>query len=182
MPSRGIAVRRVRMQRTVGGIGVPTRPGGRRRVAASAAVNRVAGIASGSASGGRRNRPLPRKPRRRSARVSAQPRLRKNLLVPVRAVTSCSFPRGVVPISGSVRAYAVRLYGESSSVRRGGDGGVNGVRGVVAGFRPGARKYVAAYCRSLACGPIVVPLLRRICGSNSPKRMVSGSRATGKER
>ena len=170
------------MRQTAGGVGVPARPGGRRRVAGSAAVSRVAGIGSGSASGGRRSRPLPRKPPRRSARVSAQPMLRKNLLVPVRAATSCSFPRGVRLINDSVRACAVRLYGESSSARRDGDGGVKAVRGVAAGFRPGARKYVVAYCRPLPCGPRIVPSLRRDCGSNSPKRTMSGSRATGKER
>ena len=53
MPRRGIAARRVRMQQTVGGVGVPIRPGGRRRRAASAAGSRVVGIGSGSASGER---------------------------------------------------------------------------------------------------------------------------------
>jgi len=48
---------------------------------------------------------------RRSARVSAQPTLHKNLPVPVRAATSCSFSRGVRRISGSARACAARLYG-----------------------------------------------------------------------
>ena len=167
MPSRGIAVRCVRMQRTAGGVGVPARPGGTRRVGASAAVNRVVGIASGSASGGKRSRPP-----RQSARVSAQPTLQKNLLVPVRAATSCSFPRGSALINNSVRAYAVRLYGESSSVRRGGAGGAKAIRGVVAGFHPGARKYVAAHCRPLACGPIVVPLRRQSAAVILPRRVV----------
>ena len=170
------------MRRTVGGVGVPTRPGGRRRAAGSAAVNRVAAIGSGSASGGRRSKPLPRKPPRPSARVSAQPTLRKNLLVPVRAATSCSFLRGVRLVNGSVRACAVRLYGESCSARRGGDDGVKGGRRVVAGFRPGGRKYVAAYFRPLPCGPRIVPSLRRVAAAILPKRTMSGSRATGKER
>lgn len=165
MPRRGIAVRHVGMRQIAGDVGVPTRPGGRRRVAGIAAVNRVAGIGSGSASGGRRKKLLLRNPRGRSARVSAQPILRKKFLAPVRAVTSCLFLRGVVLISNSVRACAARLYGVSSSVKRGGDGGVKAVRGVIAGFRPGARKYVVAHCRSLACGPIVVPRLRRIAAA-----------------
>ena len=161
MPRRGIAVRRVRMRQTAGDVGVLTRLGGRQRVAGIAAVNRATGIGSGSASGGRWKK-RPRNPRRRNARVSAQPTLRKKFLVPVRAVTSCLFLRDVVLISNSVRACAARLYGVSFSVRRGGDGGVRAVRGVVAGFHPGARKYVVAHCRPLACGPIVVPPLRRI--------------------
>jgi len=165
IPRRGIAVRRVRMQRTAGGFGVPARRGGRRRTGASAAVNRVVGIAGGFASGGRRSRPLPRKPLRRSARVSAQPRIRKSLLVPVQAATSCSFLRGGALINDSVRAYAVRLYGEFSNVRRDGDGGVKVVRGVVAGFRPGARKYVVTYFRPLPYGPRIVPSLRRIAAA-----------------
>jgi hypothetical protein len=169
MPRRGIAVRRVRMRQIAGDVGMPTRPGGRRRVAGIAAVNRTAGIGSGSASGGRRKKKLLKKllrnPRRRSARVSAQPILRKKFLAPVRAVMSCLFLRSVVLISNSVRACAARLYGVSSSARRGGDGGVKAVRGIAAGFHPGARKYVVAHCRSLACGPIVVPPLRRIAAA-----------------
>ena len=82
-----------------------------------------------------------------------QPTLRKNLLVPVRAATYCSLLRGVRLVNGSVRACAVRLYGASCSARRDGDGGVKGHRGVVAGFRPGARKYVVTYFRPLPCGP-----------------------------
>jgi len=156
MPSRGIVVWRVRRRRTAGGIGVPAKPGGRPREAGNAAAGRVIGIASGSARGGRRSRRLPRKPRRRSARVSAQPTLQKNLRVPVQAVTSYSFPLGVVLISDSVRAYAVRLYGGSCSESCGGDGGAKAVRGVVAGFRRSVRKYVAAHCGPLACGSIVV--------------------------
>ena len=142
MPRRDIAVRRVGRPQTAGDIGVPTRPGGRRRVAASAAVNRVVGIGSGPANGGRRSKPLPSKPLPSkplpkkllpkkplpkkplpkkpprwsagvSARVSAQPKFRIHLLVPVRAATSCSFPRGARLGNDSVRAYAVRLYGAS---------------------------------------------------------------------
>lgn len=187
MRSRGTAVLRVSRLRSGGGLGVRARPGGRRRVAASAVVSRVAGIASGYASGGKRNRPLPSSSRGRSARVSAQPRRRKNLLVPGRAATSCSFPRGARRISGSVRAYAVRLYGESSSVRRGGDDGANRGHGVAAGFRPGARKYVAAYCRPLTYGPIVVPLPRRswqpFCKDEScPERRKVGKSDDGLDR
>ena len=165
MPSRGIAARRVGGQRTAGGIGVPARHGERRRAAASAAVNRVAGIASGFANGARRNKPLPKMPPRRSARVSAQPRFWRNLLVPVRAAMSCSLLRDVVLISDSVRACAVRLYGESSSGRCGGDGGANAIHGVVAEFRLGGRKYVVAHCRPLACGPIVVSSLLRFAAT-----------------
>jgi hypothetical protein len=166
MSRRGIAVRRVGMRQIVGDVGVPTRPGGGREVAAIAAVNRVAGIDSGSGNGGRQKKlVLPRNPRRRRARVSAQPTLRKEFLVPVRAVTSCLFLCGVVHISNSVRACAARRYGVSSSVKRGGDGGAKAVRGVVAGSRPGARKYVVAHCRLLADGPIVVPSLRHIAAA-----------------
>jgi len=118
-------------------------------VAGSAAVNRVAAIGNGSASGEKPNKRQPRKSLKRSARVSAQAMLRKNLLVPVRVVTCCSFPRGARLVSDSVRAYAVRLYGESCSVRRGGDGDAKAIREIVAGFPLGARKYVAAYSRSL---------------------------------
>ena len=84
MPRRGIAVRHVRMQRTAGGIGVPTRPGGRRRGAASAAVSRVAAIGNGSASGERRSRPLPSRPPQAepSARVSASRRFGEIFLCP----------------------------------------------------------------------------------------------------
>jgi len=128
-------------------LGVPPRSGGRRKGAGSAVAAKVAGTASGCASGGRRSRPLLKRPPRPSARVSAQPMLWKNLPVPGRAATSCSFPRGAVRISGSARACAVRLYGESSSARRGGGDGVNGGRGVAVGL-----KYVAAYCRPLPAG------------------------------
>jgi hypothetical protein len=169
MPGRGIAVRRVRMRQIAGDVGAPTRPGGRRRVAGIVAVNRAAGIGNGSASGGRRKKLLLlRNPRRRSARVSAQPILRKEFPAPVRAVTSGLFLRSVVLISNSVRACAARLYGVSSSERCGGDGGVKAVRGVVAGFRPDARKYVVAHCRPLACGSIVVSPLRRIAAAILP--------------
>ena len=161
MPSRGIAARRARRPQAAGGIGVPITHGGRRMVAASAAVNRVVGIASGCVSDARRNRPRLRSLPRWSARVSAQPTLRKNLFVPVRVAMRCSFLRGAAHTSGSVAACAERPYGESSSVSGGGGGGVKGGRAVAAGFRRGVRKYVAAYCRPLVCGPIVVPPLRR---------------------
>jgi hypothetical protein len=156
------------MRQTIGGVGAPTRPGGRRRVGGSAAVSRVVAIGNGSASDGRRSRSLPQKPCRWSARVSAQPTLRKNILVPVRVATCCSFLRGVRLVNGSVRAYAARLYGESCSARRDGDGGVKGRRGVVAGFRPGAGKYVVAYFRSQPCGPRIVPSLRRVAAAILP--------------
>ncbi|MGO9107890.1 MAG: ParB/RepB/Spo0J family partition protein [Thermoguttaceae bacterium] len=129
---------------------------------ASAAVNRVAGIASGSTSDEKRSRPLPRKPPGQSARVSAQQMLRKNLPAPVRAVTSYSCPRIVALINDSVHVYAVRLYGEFFNVNRDGDGGAKAVRRVAAGFHLGARKYVAAHSRPLSCGLIVVLLLLHV--------------------
>ena len=172
---------RVRLRQTVGGVGVPTRPGGRRREAGSAAVNRVAAIDSGSASGGRPSKRLARKPPRPSARVSAQRRLRKNLLVPVRAATSCSFPHGPGPVDASVRACAARLCDESCSVRRAGDSGVKGCRPVAAEFRLGGRKYVVTYFRSLLCGLRLSPC----CGALRQQFFKTKDvrpRATGKER
>jgi hypothetical protein len=180
MPSRGIAVWRAKRRRTAGGIGVPARPGGRRRAAGSVVASRVADIASGCVSGGRRNRPLSKKLPRPSARVSAQPRFWKTLPVPGRAATSCLFPRDAARINGSVRACAVKLYGASSSENRGGDGGVNAGREVVAGFRLGARKYVAAYCRPLVCGPIVAPSLRRFAAAMLQKQWYQDHGKPGK--
>jgi hypothetical protein len=131
---------------------VPAGRGGRRKTAASAVVGRVVDIGSGCADDERRTESL----LRGDARASAQPCLRKNLPVPVRAATICLFPRGVHLISVSVRACAARPYGEFCNVRHGGDGVGNRGRAVAAGFPRGARKYVVAYCRPLARGPIVV--------------------------
>ena len=178
MPRHGIAGRHARRRRSGGGSGMPIRPGGRPRAGGSVAVNRVVGIGSVSASGGRRNR----RPPRTRARVSAQPRLEKEFPAAVRAATSCSFRRGVARTSGSVHACAVRLYGASCSARRGGGDGVNGDRGVGVGFHPGARKYVATHCRSLGSGPIVVPLLRQFAAAILQDEWCHPSRATGKER
>ena len=130
-------------------------------MAGSAAVSRVAAIGSGSASGGRRSKLPSNRPPRRSARVSAQPTIRKNLLVPGQAATSCSFPRGARPHQRFCSLLVPQGFTASDPARDGGgDGGGNVGRQVAAGFRRGARKYVAAYCRSLPCGPIVVPALR----------------------
>jgi ParB-like chromosome segregation protein Spo0J len=102
----------------------------------------------------------------------------KNLPVPVRAVTNCSFPRIVALINDSVRVYAVRLYGEFFNVNRGGDGGAKAVRRVAAGFHPGARKYVAAHGRPLPCGLIVVSSLlhvaQQLCKTNGIR--ITGNR------
>ena len=125
-------------------------------MAASAVVGRVAAIASVFVSDENRSKRL----LKTGARASAQRRLGKNLPAPVRAATICLFLRGDRRISGSVRAYAARPYGEFSSVRRGGDGGGNGGRAVAAGYPRGVRKYVVAYCRPFAVGPIVVPRCR----------------------
>ncbi len=62
--SRGIAARRARTQRIAGGIGMPAILGGKRKLAASTAVTRVAGFASG----GRRSTSRSKRPPRRSAR------------------------------------------------------------------------------------------------------------------
>ena len=181
IPSRGIAVRRVNRKHGVGGAGVPGGLGGRRKEAGSAAVNRVTGIASGSASGVRRSRLPPRSPPRQSPRASAQPMLRKNFPALDRAVTSCSLLRDGPLISGSVRACAARRYDECSSVRRAGDDGVSGGRVVVVGFRRGARKYVAAYCRPPRCGPMV-PRSLPLAAAILSRRLLFGPRATAKER
>ena len=148
---------------------------------ASAGVNRVVGTAGGSASVGKRSRPLPRKPPGQSARVSAQSMLRTNLPAPVRAVTSCSFPPTVALINDSVRLYAVRLYGEFFNVNRGGDSGAKAVRRVAAGFHL-AQESTSPHI----VGPCHVGLLLFYCRcmlrSDSSRRMVSGLRETGKER
>jgi hypothetical protein len=179
--SRGTAVRHVSRKPGDGGGGVPAGLGGRRKVGGSAAAGRVVGIAGGCASGARRSRLPARSPPRGSARASAQPMLWKNFPALVRAATSCSLLRGGALTSGSVRACAARHYGECSSVRRGGGGGVNGGRAVVVGFRPGARKYVAAYCRPPPCGPMVARSLP-LAAAILPRRLLFGPRATGKER
>jgi hypothetical protein len=182
--SRGIAVRRVNRKPGGGGGGgggVPAGPGGRRNVGGSAAAGRVVGIAGGCVSGVRRSRLPARSPPRGSARASAQPMVWKNFPAPVRAATSCSFLRDGALISGSVRAYVARPCGACSSARRDGDGGGNGGRAVVVGFRRGARRYVAAYCRPPACGPMVarsLPLVAAILA----RRFLFRSRATGKDR
>ena len=177
---RGIAVGCVSKRQDDGVLGVPARPGGRRKGAGSAVAARVAGIGSGYVSGGTRQ-PLKRPPRA-SARVSAQPRVWKNLPVPGRDATSCLFPRGAARISGSVRACAVRLYGACSSARPGGGGGVNGGRAVGGGFHRGARKYVVAHCRSLAFGPIVADSAVAIAAAILQESVVRGSRETGRQR
>ena len=178
IPSRGIAARRVNRKP---GVGVPDGLGGRRKVAGSAAVNRVAGIASGSASGVRRSRLPSRSPPRRSPRASAQPMLRKNFPALDRAATSCSLVRDGLLISGSVRACAARRYDECSNVSRAGDDDVSGGRVVVVGFRRGARKYVTAYCRPPRCGPMVARSLP-LAAAILPRRLLFGSRVAGKER
>jgi hypothetical protein len=136
-------------------------------VAGSAVVGRVAAIASGFVSDEKRREPL----LKTGARASAQRGLGKNLPAPVRAATICLFLRGDRRISDSVRAYAARLYGEFSSVRRGGDGGGNGVRAVAAEYPRGVRKYVVAYCRPFADGPIVVPAAAS-CGGHPTKNRI----------
>lgn len=114
--NRGIAVPPARRKRSGGVPGVQGRYGGRPKRGGRAGVSRVAGIGSECVSGEKRSSPRPR----RRARVSAQPSLARNLRVPVRAAMTCSSGRCVRRISDSVRACAARLYGESSSGRRGG--------------------------------------------------------------
>jgi hypothetical protein len=121
-------------------------------VVASAVVGRVGDIESGCASDEKRSEPLLKS----GARASAQRTPGKNLPVPDRAATTCLFPRGGRQINASVRACVARPYGASCNVRRGGDGGGNGGRTVAAGYRRGVRKYVVAYCRPFARGPMVV--------------------------
>jgi hypothetical protein len=154
---------------------VPGGAGGRRRQGARAAAGRVAGIESGCVSGASRSRRRSSRQRRSPARVSAQPRLLKNLPVPDPAVTNCLSQGGVRRISGSVRACAVKLYGASCSARQdGGDGGKGGRR-LVVGFRLGGRKYVAEYCRPRPGGPIVVQRRAHPGAAISPRRIVRGA-------
>jgi hypothetical protein len=157
MRRRGIAACRVSGRRSGGGRGVQGRRGGRRNRAGSAVASRVAAIVKGCVSGGKRSRlPQPKRPSSR-ARASAQPRGERNFPAPVRAATSCSFSRRAAQGSDSVRACAARLCGAFYNARRAGGGGGKEGRAVIGGFRPGVRKYVAAYCRPVACGPMVVP-------------------------
>jgi hypothetical protein len=157
MRRRGIAARPVSGRRSGGGRGVQGRRGGGRHRAGSAVASRVAAIVNGCVSGGKRSEPpQPKRPSSR-ARASAQPRGERNFPAPVRAATSCSFSRRAAQGSDSVRACAARLCGELCNARRVGVGGGKEGRAVVGGFRPGVRKYVAAYCRPVACGPMVVP-------------------------
>jgi hypothetical protein len=172
-------VARVVNGRRSGGVhGVPRRGGGRRNRADSAATNRIAAIANGCASGGRR---LPRRPPRQRARVSAQRRFRKDFPVLVRDATSCFFLRGVALTSDSVRACAARLCGAFCSAKRDGGGDANGGCPADGESRPGGRKYVAAYGRPLACG-LSLFRCRGFGGSNSPSRWLSGSREAGEDR
>ena len=170
------------MQPTVGDVGVPIRSGGRRKAAGSAAVNRASAIGSMSANGGMPSTSLPpHRPLRRRARASAQPTLRKHLLVPAQAATCCSSPCGVGLVNTTVRACAVKLYGAFCSAKRGGDGGVKGGRPVAVGFHPGGTKYVVPYFK-----PTPVGLrLSRGCGAwrqHFLKTKEVRAWATGKER
>jgi len=78
-------------------------------MAANVAAGRVAGIASGRASGEKQRGLLLNRLPRPSARVSAQPTTRKNLLVAGRAATNCLSRHGTGRASDFVPAYVVRL-------------------------------------------------------------------------
>lgn len=146
------------MRPSVGGVGVRAKHGDKQKVVGSAAVVRVAGIASGCVNGRKWKASRFRSPRRRSARASAQRRIRKHLAAAARVATSCLFSCGARRNSDSVRAYAVRHCGASTSVRRGGADDASGSRRVIADAHLDARKYVVASGRSLGCGPKVLPL------------------------
>lgn len=116
MARHGIAVRRVRMQPTAGGIGMPTKSGGRRTMAGSAAASRVAAIESGSASDGRRSRLPLNRPPRLSARVSTSRRFGKISLCPARLLRVVR-ARAVLSASAVLRLLVPQRFTASDPAR-----------------------------------------------------------------
>ena len=182
MPRRGIAVRRVRMRQTAGGIGVPTRRGGRRREAASAAASRVAGIESGSGSGGRRNRLPSSRPSRREregqrpAEASEKSPCARpgcyELFVPSRRCPhqrfcSCLCRQALRRVIQRETRWGRRRKGRSAK-------------------SPPDSALAHESTSPHIVGPwhagLSLSTAAAHCSSNFPRRIVSGSRATGEER